>query len=173
MSKTARLVGMVTLVGLAFVSGSIQAQADGPFQFNSLNPCRVLDTRCPNNAANCAVQNAAAKPNIATAYTFRLQSVCGVPAGAKAVTINFTVVGPTHAGNIAVYPSNLPPPTQAGGVAVSTINFAAGEPALANGAIVPLAPTTSGADLAIFLNMAATVGTASSHFIVDVTGYFQ
>jgi hypothetical protein len=173
MSRTARLIG-TTLVGVALVSGASQARADGPFQFNSLNPCRVLDTRCPNNAPNCGVANAPAKPNIAGAYNFRLQGACGVPTGAKAVTINLTVVGPSHAGNMAVYPSNLPPPTQPGGVAVSTINFAALEPALANGAIVPLAQTAApNPDLAVFLNMAAVVNTATAHFIIDVTGYFQ
>jgi hypothetical protein len=168
MSRTARLVGMLTFVGMALVAVN-QSQADGPFQFNSLNPCRVLDTRCAGNAPSCG---ALTNPPLSNPgpYTFRLQGVCGVPTGAKAVTVNVTVVSPSHAGNLSVYPSNL---SSTAGSAVSTINFAAGEPALANGAIVPLAPTASGADLAVYLNMAVVAPGGKSHFIIDVTGYFQ
>jgi hypothetical protein len=171
MSRTARLMGKLALVGVAFASGATQTQADGPFQFNSLTPCRVFDTRCPGaQTPSCATPNAAPRVNPGP-YTFTLQGKCGVPTGAKAVTVNVTVVGPSHAGNLSVYPSNLPPPGTPGGVAVSTINFVAGEPALANGAIVPLALTVP--DLAVYLNMAVVAPGGKTHFILDVTGYFQ
>jgi hypothetical protein len=170
MSRTARIVASLTFVGMALVAVTeARAQAGGPYQFNSLNPCRVLDTRCAGNAPSCGSLTNPPLSNPGP-YTFRLQGVCGVPTGAKAVTVNVTVVSPTHAGNLSVYPSNL---SSAAGSAVSTINFAAGEPALANGAIVPLAPTASGADLAVYLNMAVVAPGGKSHFIIDVTGYFQ
>jgi hypothetical protein len=172
MSRSPRLIGTLTFMGMALVAVTqAQAQAGGPYQFNSLNPCRQLDTRCPNNAASCLATQMTnpAKVNPGP-YGFRMQGSCGVPLGAKAVTLNVTVVGPSHAGNLSIYPSNL---SSAAGSAVSTINFAAGEPALANGAIVPLAPTASGFDVAVYLNMAVVAPGGSSHFIVDVTGYFQ
>ena len=168
MSKALRRVGMLIFVGMVLMSAT-QAKADGPFQFNSLNPCRVLDTRCANDAPTCGALTNAPKPNPGP-YNYQLQGKCGVPQGAKAATVNVTVVSPSHAGNLSVYPSNL---TSQAGAAVSTINFAAGEPALANGAIVPLAPFGSGSDLAIYLNMAVVAPGGKVHFIVDVTGYFQ
>ncbi len=90
-----------------------------------------------------------------------------MPTGAQAVTLNVTITSPNVAGDLRMYPSNVPQPT------VSTLNYNAGEPALANGAIVPLAQVASGADLNIVLGMAAATGAGQIHVIVDVTGYFQ
>ena len=52
---------------------------------------------------------------------------------------------------------------------MSTINASAGEPALANGAIVPLTVDPT-------FNVSVVYGTAgggTTHVILDVTGYFQ
>jgi hypothetical protein len=53
---------------------------------------------------------------------------------------------------------------------VSTLNFAAGEPAIANGAIIPVAVGTP--DLSVTYGTCCG-GTFSTHLILDVTGYFQ
>ena len=52
---------------------------------------------------------------------------------------------------------------------VSTLNFLAGEPAIANGAIVPLGASAT-QDLALAYG---TAGGGQTHAILDVTGYFQ
>jgi hypothetical protein len=95
--------------------------------------------------------------------TFSVQGVCGVPAGAKAASINVTAVRPNGAGHLTLFPTGGSVPV------VSTVNFAAGEPAIANGAIVPLA--ASAPDLSVSPYVAAPGGTV--HLVIDVTGYFQ
>ncbi|MGZ5382277.1 MAG: hypothetical protein ACXWFQ_10465, partial [Thermoanaerobaculia bacterium] len=94
---------------------------------------------------------------------FTIKSVCSVPGTAKAVSINITVVSPSADGFFFVWPAGGAVP------GVSTINFNAGEPAIANGAIVPLAvstPDLSGA-------YGTALGTGNAHVVLDVTGYFQ
>ena len=54
--------------------------------------------------------------------------------------------------------------------AVSTLNFAAGEPAIANGAIVPLSADPS-FQISVVYGTATTPG--SVNLILDITGYFQ
>jgi hypothetical protein len=87
-----------------------------------------------------------------------------VPSTAKAAVLNVTLVQPSLDGFLSIWPYLTPPPL------VSTINAAAGEPAIANGAIVPL--TTD-----LYYNISVIYGTAVSggtaHVILDVTGYFQ
>ena len=94
---------------------------------------------------------------------FTIKGVCGVPATAKAVSLNLTVVTPTADGFFSMWPFGGAFPV------VSTINFVAGEPAIANGAIVPLAAGTP--DLNGVYGIA--VGSATTHALMDVTGYFQ
>jgi len=135
--------------------------ADGPFQFFPVTPCRVVDTRNPNgvNAGPALPANQTRK--------FRMQGNCGVPVGAKAVTLNATVVSPGSAGWLGVYPAT-------GFSGTSTINFDAGEFAIANGAIVPLSPVAAPADLDLSAFWGNYSGSApQTHIIIDVTGYFQ
>jgi hypothetical protein len=153
-SKAVRSV----LLGLALVvAASAVAEAAGPYQFFSVTPCRIVDTRRPNGVtggpalANQAVRN------------FPIAGQCGVPATAKAAVLNVTIASPSNAGYLILYPYNTTQPL------VSTINWAAGEPALANGAIVPLSadPTLQ---LAVYSEL---YGGGNVHLILDVTGYFQ
>lgn len=146
-------------LGLLFLGvQSAEAQA-GPFQFHSLTPCRLADTRNPAGPSGGPIL----QDN--TTRQFPVQELCGVPLGAKAVTVNVTAVGPTGAGFLTLYPSDITRPV------VSSINFAAGEPALGNGAIVPLADNSvQTLDLAVF---ARVVGPGTVHMVLDVTGFFQ
>jgi hypothetical protein len=54
---------------------------------------------------------------------------------------------------------------------VSNLNFAAGEPALGNGAIVPLGATLP--DLNVYAKAGPIPGPGTVHVVIDVTGYFQ
>jgi len=69
-------------------------------------------------------------------------------------------VGPATDGYVTLYPSNVARPLAA------NLTFKAAEPALGNGAIVGLAPTTPDLTAYIFL------GAGTSHFVLDTTGYF-
>lgn len=136
---------------------AMPAMADGPFRFYALTPCRVVDTK--------GAQGPALTGNTTgTIRSFNIRQACGVPDDARAVALNVTVQVPSQKGHLRLYPSDLgAPPT------VSNINFAGGETALANGAIVPLADLASANDLSVFTFMVAS---GTTHLFLDVTGYF-
>jgi hypothetical protein len=155
MKADLRLVGLAVAFALGLgVLAAVPVEADGPFQFFAVTPCRLLDTR---QVAHAPVLTSGVTRNVL------VQTRCGIPTGAKAAALNVTITQPSQAGHLIFWPS--------GGAApgVSTINFVTGEPALANGAIVPLSNNLSG-DLSVkpFVWNSGTV-----HLILDVTGYFM
>jgi hypothetical protein len=85
-----------------------------------------------------------------------------VPASAKAVAVNLTVVNPGDAGNLRAYPAGSPaPPT-------SVVNFAAGR-TRANNAVL-----TVGLGGAVTVQCDIAPGSiAKAHLVVDVAGYFE
>jgi len=125
-----------------------------PTDFYTLPPCRLIDTRL----ADGALGGPALQPGVER--SFPVAGVCGIPAGAKALALNVTVIQPASSGNVQIYPGDGAPPVS------STINFAAGD-SRANNAISPLAFNGSGTIKA----RAGTTGTV--HLLLDVTGYFQ
>jgi hypothetical protein len=131
--------------------------AAGPYQFYSVTPCRIVDTRGPSGPTGGPSLTAGAPRN------FPITNLCNVPSTARAAVLNVTFVGPTTDGFLVIWPYNTPAP------AVSTVNAAAGEPAIANGALVPLTADPT-------YNVSVTFGSAApgtAHVILDVTGYFQ
>jgi hypothetical protein len=145
----------------ALIALALPASADGPFQFHSLTPCRIVDTRISDQVQGgygpILTSNVERK--------FPVQGNCGVPVGARAATLNVTAVAPTNQGRFTLYPSGIATPT------VSTINFPPGTTALANGAIVPLADQSlQPNDLAV---MPFVIGSGQVHLVLDVTGYFE
>ncbi len=145
------LVLLVAAAALCAIAPAAEAQTG--LQYYAVTPCRAVDTR----SGFGGIMNASVQRN------FTIKGVCGVPGTAKAVSLNVTIVGPTQDGFVSLWPVGGAFPV------VSTINFVAGEPALANGAIVPLAVATP--DLATIYGTASGSGTI--HTILDVTGYFQ
>ena len=140
---------------MALFLTAMPALADGPFRFYALTPCRVVDTK----GAQGPILSGS---TTGTTRGFTIRGNCGVPADAKAVALNVTVQTPSQKGHLRVFPGDLAvPPT------VSNINFAGGETALANGAIVPLSTDTQ--DLKVFTFMVAN---GTTHLFLDVTGYF-
>lgn len=160
-------VVVALLVGVGLVVTAAPGSGDGPFQFHSLTPCRVVDTRLAGTTVGTYF-------GILTSdveKVYPIQGNCGVPVGAKAATLNVTAVTPSNQGRFTVYPSGIATPT------VSTINFPPGTTALANGAIVPLSAgvacatfTPATCDLAV---KPFVVGAGTVHLVLDVTGYFQ
>jgi hypothetical protein len=160
-----RLVGLAGLMIVALSAFPREAYSAGPFQFHAVTPCRIFDTRLAG-----AQTTGAPLPNPGP-HCFQLRNIagCGIPATAAAVTLNATVVQPSTGGDLRLYPASANP----GLFDPSTMNYNAGEPALANGAILPVSTgggCPAGKDMKILIGM---VGSGSIHLIVDVTGYFE
>jgi hypothetical protein len=151
-SRIRQWVFAIAAAALTFAAGTSFAQS-GPFQYYAVTPCRILDTRQPAGPYG--------GPALGGAETrsFLTRGVCGIPNSARALTLNVTVTQATNRSHLILWPAGTPRPT------VSTINFNSTDPALANGAIVPI--STSNPDLSVF-NYQGNV-----HVILDVTGYFQ
>ena len=141
-----------SIVGAGFIARPAQSQTG--LQFFAVTPCRAADTRTGFGGILPA----------STVRNFTIKTVCGIPTTAKAVSVNVTVVAPNADGFFFVWPAGGTIP------GVSTINFNAGEPAIANGAIVPLntagVPDLSGA-------YGTAIGSCNAHVVLDDTGYFQ
>ena len=156
MKRTTAGSGLLAAAVLALVSVPL---ADGASSVSlyTLTPCRIVDTRQP-----IGVTGGPALTNGAT-RNFPITNQCGVPATAQAAVLNLTMVQPSADGFITVWQYPLAWP------GVSNINALAGEPAIANGATVPLA----GGSLDVSALYGSTVPGATAHLIIDVTGYFQ
>lgn len=125
----------------------------GGQSFFTLPPCRVLDSRQPQAGSAFASES----PRIVS-----LIGLCGIPASARAISVNVTVTQATGAGHLTIGSSDRPLP------ATSTINFGAGQ-TRANNAILSLPLNGLGA-----LRVSATVaGGGTVQVLIDVNGYFE
>ena len=133
----------------SYVSGLTFTPTPGLF---TLTPCRLIDTRLPAGPFGGPALAAGAN------RVFTVVGQCGIPAGAKAISSNATITQPTAPGFVVLFPGGAVP-------GVSNVNFRAGQ-TRANNAIVPL---SAGGTLSV------TDGQSSgtTHFILDVNGYFQ
>lgn len=122
-------------------------------KFNTVEPCRVLDTRETAGPWGGPALVAGAD------RVFVLGGRCGIPAGARAVAANLTATLATGPGNLVVYPQGGPPPP------TSALNFREGQ-TRANSAVLMLG---SGGDVVVRCNMPA----GSVHLVLDVTGWLQ
>jgi len=92
--------------------------------------------------------------------SFTLAGQCGIPAGARAVSVNVTVVQATAGpGFLTLYPGGTSLPV------ASTINYKASQ-TRGNNAILPLG---SAGDIVVWCGQSG--GTAN--MVIDVNGYFQ
>ncbi len=122
-------------------------------KFYTLTPCRVADTR------NAAGPYGGPALQAGISRVFKLTGQCGIPTGSKAASVNITVVTPTDPGELKLNPTGADPQI------ASAISFPAGR-VLANNAMVFL-----GTDGAMSVFDAQDTGT--THFIIDVNGYFK
>jgi Chaperone of endosialidase len=134
------LVVALTL-GLAL---PVAAQPISGPEYIPLTPCRVFDSRSGDNPLpGGEVKNVA------------IGGVCGVPTGAVAAGLNFTIVDPLNSGHLTVFPTNGAAPL------ASLVNYVAGQ-TVANAADVKLG---AGADIAV-------QPSATTDLVIDVYGYF-
>jgi hypothetical protein len=131
------------------------ATAVGPVQLYTVPPCRVLDTR----SASGPYGGPALPPGSQRVVV--VAGRCGIPASAKAVAVNVTVVAPPQFGHVRIFPGNAQAPNAA------AINFAAGQTRTNNG-IYMLASSSTGT-----LTIENFAPSAAVHFVLDVNGYFQ
>ncbi|HYU32504.1 MAG TPA: hypothetical protein VEW48_10095 [Thermoanaerobaculia bacterium] len=124
-----------------------------PLDFYSLAPCRLIDTRGPAGSLGAPILQPQGY------RTFNATGSCGIPATARALVLNVTVVQPAGPGYVAVFPTGVPVPL------VSTINFATGQ-IRSNITIVPL-----GLDTGAVVVKNGSGGVV--HLVVDVTGYYE
>lgn len=123
------------------------APVGAPGGFEPVDPARVVDTRDAFGATRL---------DGGVAKRIQITGRGGVPAGATALTANFTVVDPAGAGYLTVWNCSGNQPV------VSTVNFTAGQ-VTPNAATVPL---DASGGLCVFSN----VGT---HLVVDVNGFYR
>jgi hypothetical protein len=137
-------------------SGGITTMTDvtPPRAFIGVQPCRVADTR-----GNGAPIQGGIFANSAQ-RTWDVTGICGIPAGADAISVNFTVVSvaatPAGAFLLAWPTGQAAPPT-------AIMTYGPGVTILSNAAIIPLGPTEQ-------LNVNVS---HSTHVIMDVNGYFS
>jgi ELWxxDGT repeat protein len=118
-----------------------------PLNFYTLTPCRAVDTRSTAALASGEVR------------TLTLAAGCGIPADAKAVAVNLTVLEASGIGHLTAWPSGAAEP------ATSVLNFVPGR-ARANNAILAL----GGGSVDV---QAVVGGGGGAQMLIDVSGYFQ
>ncbi len=140
----------VTVSGATSVSATfLPASGVG---FHTLAPCRVVDTRGSAGPYGGPALEAG------EARAFAIGGQCGVPADAAAVALNVTVTNPTAPGSLTVYPGTGLAP------GASTIAFPAGKTRANN--------LTTGLVNGL-LTVVDRQEAGTTHFIVDVCGYFR
>jgi len=131
---------------------SIQVVSNPPDLY-TVTPCRLVDTRNPIGALGGPALVASAQ------RIFTLAGVCGVPADARAVSLNLTVTQPLAAGDLRMFPAE-----QTVAPVTSAINFATGQ-TLANNIILAIDATGS---IKVQNDAQGTV-----HLVLDINGYFK
>jgi hypothetical protein len=153
-------LNVTVMIGLCFAGGGFAnvtvLPAGSAIQFYTLTPCRLIDTR---NAAG-PLGGPALLPAPAPDRPFAIAGICGVPADARAVSLNVTVTNVQSLGALLLYRGDGAPSL------ASSINFRPGITRANNGA-TRLSIDGTGA----FKVQNLSAGTLD--FIVDVNGYFR
>jgi hypothetical protein len=141
-------------------TGGIRTMTDvsGPRPFVPIVPCRVVDTR-----GNGAPITGGIFTN-SEARDWLISGKCGIPSGADAVSVNFTVVSAPatpQGAFLLAWPTGSPPPP---GSITAIITYGPGVTVISNAAIVPLGQSAG--------QMTVNVS-HSTHIIMDVNGYFS
>jgi hypothetical protein len=134
-------------------SGGNKIGRTAPASYYTLAPCRVIDTRGATGQLGGPALEAGKTRN------FVLIGHCGIPEEVRAVSVNVTVVQPTVAGDLRLFPAGPFLPV------VSTINYRAGQ-TRANNMVAGLG---GDGDLGVRCDQAS----GKVHLIVDVNGYFK
>jgi hypothetical protein len=140
----------VTMDGATSISAMFLPS--GGVGFHTITPCRVVDTR------NAAGPYGGPALSAGAARAFAIAGQCGVPADASAVALNITVVNPSSAGSLTLYPGTGIVP------GATTISFVAGR-TRANNATVALIDG--------FLSVFDHQESGTTDVIIDMSGYYR
>jgi PKD repeat protein len=121
-----------------------------PLDLYTTTPCRIYDSRQGPGPLVSAVTR-----------ILPGTGACGVPAGARALAANVTVISPTGSGYVTFFPGNYPQPS------TTMISFSAGD-TRSNHMILPLATTGGGT----FAALASIAGNGNVQLVIDVSGYY-
>ncbi len=132
---------------------AIDPACKGPLRFYTLEPCRILDTRDPNGPYGGPALAAGEE------RLWKLSGRCGVPAAAKSVSANVTVLQPTSTGGLRLYSATSAPPN------ASAISFFPGVTRASNSMV----PLSAAGEVKVY----ADLPTGATHVILDVSGYFE
>jgi uncharacterized repeat protein (TIGR01451 family) len=136
-------------IDLANASASLTTPVARRLSFHTVPPCRLVDTRGADPPALVG----------AISRTFPVAGRCQIPASAWAVSASITVTQPTEAGHLRIFPAGIPLPFS------SSVNYPAAE--------------TRANNLTLFLSAAGEASVfcgqagGTTHFIMDVNGYFE
>jgi hypothetical protein len=147
---TVRLV-VSNATGSAEADGNVLIVPEAPSRLFTVPGCRLLDTR-PTAPLRSGIPP----------FVIPVGGHCAIPATARALVAHLTVVAPTTAGFLSVFPADYPH------ALVSAVNFPAGT-TRGNTLVIPLS-TDGAARLAASLSLASP---GAAHLLVDVAGYFQ
>lgn len=153
------LAGVVDIVvtnpggGTATGAGLFTYEAPAPSnRFYPIVPCRAVDTRNANGPYGGPAFSGG------TSRNYDLRGLCGIPANAQGLEVNFAVVGPNAEGALQIAPAGYPP-------TLDLIPFATGM-TRAQFLSVPLTGTTPG-----LFTVRAMPANATVHLVIDVFGY--
>ncbi|MBS1829253.1 MAG: hypothetical protein JST93_28380 [Acidobacteria bacterium] len=147
-STTLNIANQTLIITQAGTSGGFSSA----LRFVSVPPCRIADTRDATKSFPFGTPRMGGN----TSRDFPIpQSGCGIPATAKAYSLNITAVPPGALGFITAYPTGTSQPL------VSTLNSFDGR-VVANAAIVP-----AGVNAAITLYVSN-----DTDVVMDINGYF-
>ncbi len=139
--------------GSASLQIPLTLAAASKLDFYAMTPCRIYDSRLglvtPASGVPLVIQGTGGG--------------CEIPATARALAANVTVISPSGGGFATFYPGNYPQPT------TSTVNFAVNG-TRSNNAVLPLA--TNGAGTLIAL-LSITGANGHADLAIDVSGYFM
>lgn len=122
--------------------------------FYTLAPCRVADTR---NTPNGPLSGPALAAG--TTRTFVIPQQCGIPAGVRALSFNITITQPNTSGKLRLFPAGVPVPL------AWAISYGANQTRANN--------TVMGASATGGVSVYTEQSFGTTHFILDVNGYFK
>lgn len=134
------------------------APGDSDATYVPIANCRLFDTRpAPFNIGSKNTPIGAGEANVLTQQVTGTNGDCTIPADAVGVSMNVTIVNPTAASNLRVFPANVATPN------ASNLNYVAGQIATPNKVDVKLSPDGK----VKFFNQEGSVDV-----LADVLGYY-
>jgi hypothetical protein len=138
------------------VPGTPSCAASAGLRFSPLQPCRVIDTRWTDVAVYGGPALAANETR-----SWPVAGHCAIPTSARAIAVNATAVGPASSGAIALSPGDLT------SIPIATTLVYRPGSTRACTSMIRLSSDSQGR------LRATNVSTGQTHFLLDVSGYFE